>query len=113
MIRGDGQRASVAEMVGRRKKLSIESDACSISAELPSGSPVMPGTLAWSGAKELCHQQCRANLVLPDSRTSFHLQRESGPTQLTNANSLEGGYLLKFKTIGSAQCHTGSAITNR
>jgi hypothetical protein len=26
------------------------------------------------------------------------LYRESGPTQLTNVNSLEGGCLLKFKT---------------
>ena len=52
------------------------------------------------------------SLVLPDSRTSFHLNRESGPTQLTNVNSLEGG-CLKFKTIGSAQSHSGAAITNR
>jgi hypothetical protein len=54
-----------------------------------------------------------SSLVLPDSRTSFHLHRESGPNQLTNVNSLEGGCLLKFKTIGSAEWHSGSAITNR
>ena len=48
-----------------------------------------------------------------DSRTLFHLHIESGPTQLTNVNSLEGGCPLKFKTIESAQCHSGSAITNR
>lgn len=52
------------------------------------------------------------SLVLTDSRTPFHLYRESGPTQLTNINSLEGGRLLKFKTIVSAHCHSGSAITN-
>ena len=46
------------------------------------------------------------SLVLPDSRTSFHFHRESGATQLTNVNSLEGGCLFKFKTIGSA-------VTNR
>ena len=44
---------------------------------------------------------------------SFHLYRESGPNQLTNVNSLEGECLLKFKMIGSAKCHSGSAITNR
>ena len=55
----------------------------------------------------------KSSPVLPDSRTSFYLYRESGPTQLTNINSLEGGCLLKFKSIGSVQCHSGSAITHR
>ena len=32
---------------------------------------------------------------------------------MININSLEGGCLLTFKTIGSAQCHSGSAITIR
>ena len=53
------------------------------------------------------------SLVPPDSRTSFNLYRETGPTQLTNVNSLEGRCLLKLKTIESAECHPGSAITNR
>ena len=38
---------------------------------------------------------------------------EAAEAALTNVNSLERGCLLKLETIGSAQCHSGSAITNR
>ena len=59
--------------------------------------PLWPLALAWSY----------------QTLTSFHLHKESGPTQLTNISSPEAGCLLMSKTIGSAQCHSGSAITNR
>ena len=68
---------------------------------------------AWDVWRNLTNDWIESSLVLPDFRTSFHLYNESGPTQLTNVNSLEAGWLLRFKTIGSAECHPGSAVTNR